>query len=115
MSNRVDEYMAKQKSPQKEICQKLRKFILKTLPGAKEEMRWGTPVFDGGKFYIGALKDHVNFGFAVSGLTKKEASFFEGSGKTMKHVKVRSLKDIDEKKLAKLLRMVHKKAECEGC
>jgi len=44
MSNKVDDYIDKQGSPQKEICQNLRKLILKTFPKAKEEMA----LFDGG-------------------------------------------------------------------
>ena len=33
----------------------------------------------------------------TDGLSKKEVDFFEGSGKTMRHIKIHSLKDIDEK------------------
>jgi len=42
-------------------------------------------------------------------LTKKEIELFEGGGKTMKHIKLYSLKEIDEKKIVKLLRVVEKK------
>jgi hypothetical protein len=66
-NEKVDSYISKQKSPQKEVCQKLRELIHKTLPEIKEEMKWGVPTFGGGKFYIVALKDHVNFGFLVEG------------------------------------------------
>ena len=113
MSNQIDDYINKQGSPQKEICQNLRKLILKTLPDTKEEMKWGVPVFAGGKFYIAALKDHVNLGFAINGLTKEEVALFEGGGKTMKHIKVDKI-DIDENKIAELLRLVDKKASCTG-
>lgn len=68
-----------------------------------------------GKFYIGALKDHVNLGFAISGLTKEEADLFEGQGKTMRHIKIRTIQDIDKEKLAKLLKMVHKRSKCKEC
>ena len=71
MSKTIDDYINQQKSPQKEICQSLRNLILKTIPGVKEEMKWGVPVFGEGKFYIGALKDHVNLGFAIIGLAKE--------------------------------------------
>jgi hypothetical protein len=110
--SKVDDYIDKQGSPQKEICQRLRALILKTIPGVKEEMMWGVPVFAGGKFYIGALKDHVNLGFAIKGLSKEEVALFEGGGKTMRHIKVYALADIDEPRIAGLLRLVNKKAEC---
>jgi uncharacterized protein YdhG (YjbR/CyaY superfamily) len=60
MNKEINDYIKKQKSPQKEICQELRRFILETLPGAKEEMKWGVPVFYEGKFYIGAFKMHIS-------------------------------------------------------
>ena len=74
MNEKVDEYIKKQKSPQKEICQKLRTIILKTYPGINEEMKVGVPCYGSskedycGKFYIAALKDHVNLGFSLKGL-----------------------------------------------
>ena len=109
MSNRIDDYINKQGSLQREICQSLRKLILKTFPDAKEEMKWGVPTFAGGKFYIVALKDHVNLGFSLKGLTKEDTALFDGGGKTMKHIKVDKT-DIDENKITELLRLVDKKA-----
>ena len=55
----ADEYIKKQKSPQKEICQILREFILNTFPSIKEEMKYGVPYY-GDKYYIVALETHVN-------------------------------------------------------
>ena len=59
MENKVEKYIEKQKSPQKEIVKKLRKMILKTFPNINEEMKLGVPWYEG-KFYIVALKDSVN-------------------------------------------------------
>jgi hypothetical protein len=112
MSNKIDDYINKQNSPQKEICQNLRKLILKTFPGTKEEMKWGVPTFANGKFYIVALKDHVNLGFAIKGLTKEDMALFDGGGKTMKHIKVDKI-DIDENKIVELLKLVDEKASMQ--
>lgn len=112
---KVKKYIAKQKSPQKEIIQKIRKIILKTLSKSKEEMKWGVLGYGNGKFYLVGLKDHVNLGFSIKGLSKKEQALFEGSGKTMRHIKIHSLKEINEKKIVKLLKLVDKKAVCEEC
>ena len=114
MNKDIDAYIEKQKSPQKEILKKLRKFILKTIPGCNEKMAWGVPTFAGGKFYLVGLKDSVNLGFAIKGLSKEEFDFFEGGGKTMKHIKINSLDEIDEQKITKLLKLVHKKAGCDS-
>lgn len=106
MSSKIDDYIQKQRSPQKEICQRLRRLIIKTFPDAKEETKWGVPTFGDGKFYIVALKDHVNLGFSLKDLSKEEKAFFQGGGRTMKHIKISSLKNIDEKKIVKLLKVV---------
>ena len=106
--NKVDDYIQKQKSPQKEICQKLREIVLKTFPDSKEEMKWGVPAFADGKFYIVALKDHVNLGFSIKGLSKDEIALFNGGGKTMKNIEIGTMQDIDEKRIVKLLKIVGK-------
>ncbi len=105
MNNKVKEYIEKQKFPQKEICQKLSEIILRTFPNIIEEMKYGVPYY-GNKYYIVALKTHVNLGFSIKDLTKEEIAFFEGSGKTTRHIKINTLEDIDEKKIKKLLKMV---------
>jgi hypothetical protein len=115
MDDEVEKYIQKQKSPQKEICQRLRKIILKTVPEMSEKMIVGVPCYGHtkeepcGKYYIAALKDHVNIGFSLKGLSKEEKGFFEGTGKTMKHIKVYSLEGIDEKKIVMLLKLVNGK------
>jgi hypothetical protein len=105
----VEGYLKKQKLEKRQICEFLREVILKTFPGIKEEMRWGVPVYGGGLFYIGALKDHVNLGFSIKRLNKEELSQFEGGGKTMRHIKVSSLKGIDQNKIVELLKLVETK------
>ncbi len=69
---KVDEYIEKLKSPQKEICSKLREIIFNTFPNIKEEMKWGVPSYAEGEYYLVALKTHVNLGFSIKDLSKKE-------------------------------------------
>ena len=106
----VETYIENQHAPQKEILKKLRAIILDTFPGASEEMKWGVPTFYNSTFYIVALKDHVNLGFSIKGLSEKELELLEGSGKTMRHIKIRTLQDVDKQKIVSLLKMVAKKA-----
>jgi len=112
MSAEVERYVENQKSPQREIVQRLRDMILKTLPDIKEEFKMGVPWYEG-KFYVVALKDHVNLGFSVKGLSEQEMALFEGKGKMMRHLKFYSLEDVDEARLVKLLRLVAEKGV--GC
>ena len=109
---KIGEYIEKQKSPQRETVQRLRDLILKTFPEVKEEVRMGVPWYEG-KYYVGALKDHVNVGFSLKGLSEQEKALFEGKGKMMRHVKFYSLEDVDEARVVKLLRLVAEKGV--GC
>jgi hypothetical protein len=109
VSNTVDDYINKQISPQKEILKELRALIFKTFPDAKEEMKWGVPAFADGKFYIVALKNHVNLGFSTAGLTPEETALFDGGGKTTKHIQVATLDEIDEERITNLLKLVGSK------
>ena len=90
MTDKVDDYFKKQPPPQKEVCERLRGIILRACPDIREEMKWGVPTYDGGIYYIVALKDHVNLGFSVAGLSAEELQPFAGSGKTMKHLAIRT-------------------------
>ena len=112
INKKVDEYIKKQKSPQKEIIKKVRKIFQKTLSNSNEQMKWGVIAFCDGKFYIAAMKTRVHVGFAINGLSKEEIDFFEGNGKTMRHIKIHTLNEIDEKNLIKIIKMVDKKAIC---
>ena len=112
MDQKVQEYIEKQKSPQKEIIFEMRKIFQKTLQKHNETFAWGVIVCGGGKFYIAAMKDRVHVGFAITGLSEEEIKMFEGTGKTMRHLKIYSLKDIDEERIITLINMVDKKAAC---
>ncbi|HOZ36607.1 MAG TPA: DUF1801 domain-containing protein [bacterium] len=115
MDEKIKQYIAKQPSPQKEIILAVRKIFFETLKNCEEKFGWGVIVLCGGKFYIGAMKSRVHVGFSIIGLNKDEIKFFEGGGKTMKHLKIPDLKSIDELKLKKLIKLVNKKSKCVGC
>ena len=109
MNAGVNKYIEKQKSPQKEICNELRKIIFKTFPGITEKMKWGVPTYSEGKYYIVALNNHVNLGFSIKGMSNEEIAFFQGSGKTMRTIEIALEEEIDEKRIVRLLKLVRQK------
>ena len=115
MDAQVTAYIEKQQSPQKEILQKLREIFQNILPSCEEKMAWGAVTYAGGKFYLAAMKHRVHIGFAITGLNKEEVSKFEGSGKTMRHIKISTVEEIDEPNLIKSIKLVDKKATCKPC
>lgn len=70
MIKSVQEYIEKQKSPQREIALRLREIIFETFPQITEEMKYGAPWYEG-KCYILALRDHVNLGFSLDNLPEE--------------------------------------------
>jgi len=68
-------------------------------------MKYGVPYY-GEKYYLVALKTHVNIGVSIKGLTKEDISLFEGTGKTTRHIKINTLESIDENKIIELLNII---------
>lgn len=61
MDKKVSEYIAKQKSPQKEILIKIRESIRNLIPEAEERMSCGAPSFrlNGKSVLYAAFKNHI--------------------------------------------------------
>ncbi|MDD2636376.1 MAG: DUF1801 domain-containing protein [Bacteroidales bacterium] len=110
MDDKVKNYIEKQDEPKKVILVVLRDLLLSTIEGCKEEFNWGVPVYDGGKFYIAAMRERVHIGFAITGLSDDEIKNFEGTGKTMRHLKIYTIDDIKNKNVKNLIKLVHEKA-----
>ena len=68
-------------------------------------MKWGVPYY-GNLYYFVALKTHVNLGFSIEKLSNDEIKLLEGTGKTMRNIKINSIDDIYEEKIANLFKMV---------
>ena len=111
MDKKVDDYIAKLPSPQKEICRAVRVLILEIFPDIGEGFKNGVPWYEE-RYYIVGLKKQVNIGFAIQGLTPEQLKELEGNGKLMRHVKVRSMEEFDSKreKIVRLLQIVSEAA-----
>lgn len=105
MNQKVSEYIARQQPLQREICESLRNIFFNNFPKITEEMRLGVPYYDG-KFYIVALKTHVNFGFEIKNFSKEEIQKFSGSGKTAKVLEIKDVKEINEKRIVEIIEKV---------
>jgi hypothetical protein len=53
--------------------------------------------------YVNVFKSHVNVGFFRGALLKDPAGLLEGSGKHMRHVKLKPGREIDEAALSRLI------------
>ncbi|MDY6930503.1 MAG: DUF1801 domain-containing protein [Halobacteriota archaeon] len=84
-----------------EIIQKLRAIIFVVHPKTDERMMYGGIMFSleddfGGIF---AYKKHISFEFSNGYTMYDPDELLEGTGKFRRHLKIRSLSDIDDKKV----------------
>ena len=93
----VDAWMSDLEPPLREIAQALRQIVLHADPALKEAVKWGNPVYEknGPVCYLAATVAYVNLGFFKGASLVDPKGRIEGTGKKMRHVKVRSLGDIE--------------------
>ncbi|HLW38919.1 MAG TPA: DUF1801 domain-containing protein [Brumimicrobium sp.] len=112
MNVQINDYIEKADTVQSEIMQKVRGLIHQNIPNIKEEFKWNRPIFKTTKdiAYLQANKTHVNLGFykdfeKLNDPDKK----LEGTGKTMRHIKLRKVADVDEEQLSDWFKVLSEK------
>lgn len=104
-SKEVSEYINNLSEDKKEIVKALREIILSVDPSLNESLKWKQPVYSkkGDICYIFPAGNHVNLGFYNGTELKDPKKLLEGTGKTMRHIKIRSLEDIDKEYFGELV------------
>ncbi len=90
----------------RKVVSGLRSFVKKCVPGTKETVNaWGIPIFERkdpfSYFMVG--KNQVTFGFHFGSSLEDPDGLLEGTGKNMRHVKLRALEDLKQPGLNKLV------------
>lgn len=94
-----DEYFADQAADKQEIIDAIRQFISKAAPDLNEGSKWGQGIWlasDLPVAFVHVEPDYVQLGFYGGSLLDDPKGLLEGKAKYIRHVKVRSPKDIDE-------------------
>jgi hypothetical protein len=90
----------------KKVVRGLRQFVKGIVPGTRETANaWGVPTFlakDPFCFYM-VGKHHVTFGFHFGTSLEDPEKLLEGTGKNLRHVKLRSVEDLERKGLRELV------------
>lgn len=101
MNQEVTEYINSASDDQKQIMEAVRLLVHRHVPGVTEEFKWGRPIFrlENEFAYLQANKSHINLGFYL-GFEKLNdpERLLEGTGKSMRHIKLRKMEDIDSNK-----------------
>lgn len=92
-----------------EIVEAVRVLITKAFKGATEEVKYGGILFTSGVQFGGvfAYKEHVSVEFGSGANINDPFGHLEGSGKGRRHLKLKSVEDIKNKKLAEYLPLAH--------
>jgi len=93
----VNDYIKKAPAEQSETLEKLRNLILETVPESEELFKWGQPVYATQKnfAYLKSTKKHVNLGFFNFEKINDTQNLLEGTGKSMRHIKISNLENFD--------------------
>ncbi len=103
MNTEVTKYIDSAPEIQKAIMNSVRSLIHQSLEGISEEFKWSRPVFKKDKSfsYLLATKNHVNLGFMDFHKISDPKGLLEGTGKDMRHIKLKTMDDIDPHLLKK--------------
>ena|SRR5580704_8790751 len=88
------------------VVRGLRSFVKAAVPGTKITVNsWGIPTFEAKDpfcFYM-VGKNHVTFGFHYGTSLDDPEKLLEGTGKNLRHVKLRTVQDLKKKGLQELV------------
>jgi len=102
----IDLYVDAKPAELRDVAEKLRKLVKKTVKGTRESVNsWKIPTFESNGpmcfFIVG--KYHVTFGFLRGTSLRDPGELLEGTGKNLRHVKLRSAEDVGTPELRKLI------------
>ena len=96
-TSKADAYFRNLPAKTRPVAEALRKAVLDTAAGVREDLEWGRPWYYAttGVCSIAAAKDHVSLGFARGAELADPEQRLKGTGKGMRHVKIRNTGEID--------------------
>lgn len=107
-----DLYLADQRPKQRTVIRALRKFVEREQPKLVESVKWGNGCWLKGKkpvaYVYAGDPAFTQFGFVYGSKLRDPEKLLEGKGAYVRHIKVRTVKDIDEATFAALLRQAVK-------
>jgi hypothetical protein len=93
----IDEYVTRKGGELGEVAQGLRRLMKNTVPDTKETVNpWKIPTFEsnGPMCYFTVATSHITFGFLRGTSLPDPAKLLDGTGKSLRHVKLRSMDDL---------------------
>lgn len=116
----IDEYVAQKGAELGDVAQGLRRLMKELVPSTTESVNpWKIPTFEsnGPMCFFTIAKKHITFGFLRGTSLPDPANLLEGTGKNLRHVKLRTKEDLRAPGLKKLIlaaARLNKKEPMEG-
>jgi len=110
MNQEVTAYIENSADSHQEVLTELRKLIFSLAPNVIEQYKWSRPVYAIEKdfCYLKTTKKHVTFGFFEFDKITTNKHLIEGTGKSMRHVKLNNSKEIEELRIKNMVEEVLK-------
>lgn len=102
----IDEHVRRKNARLEPVASALRQLVKKTLPKSREAVNaWGIPTFEfnGPLCYMMVGKNHVTLGFTRGTSLTDNAGLLEGTGKKLRHVKLKEIEQLRDANLRQLL------------
>ena len=96
MNEQVTAYINNAPADQKEIMAQIRELLHNSVPGVQKDFKWSRPVFRTKHdfAYLKTAKNYVTLGFFQFQNLNDPNGLLEGTGKDMRHIKIKKLGDI---------------------
>jgi len=101
-----DAYLKDQPRANKTVISALRKLVKRAAPTLEEAVKYGNGCWLDGKYpiaYVYAAADYTQFGFMAGSKLSDPKGLLEGTAQYVRHVKLRTTRDIVERDLVALL------------
>ncbi len=107
-NSKVTDYIENAAPEHSDMLNILRKLIHETVENVSEEIKWGFPVFAKEKdfAYMRFSKKHVTLGFYNIDKLVDPNNLLEGEGNTLKHIKIKSLAQLDSDLIKSWLKQI---------
>ncbi len=110
MNQEVTNYIKNSEENNQPILGSLRELIFSLVPNANEQFKWSRPVYATDKdfCYLKTTKKAVTLGFFEFNKIKTNSHLIEGTGKSMRHIKIKTIEEIEEFGIAEMINEVLK-------
>ena len=89
------------------LAVQLRRMFLEAEPDLRESIKWGNPCFEKKLrvFYLASQADrYVTLGLWQGALLQNPEGLIEGTGKRMRHVKIKGAKELENPEVGRIIR-----------